>query len=72
MQWFDVPVKKGSGDDLNIRPQLPAIDGQIDIALIVMTRDYHGRRLVDAGSIQDSFVGSVTVDGILDLSLIHI
>ena len=62
MQGFHVPLNKSSCYDLNIRPQLTAVNRKINIAFVVVTGDHDGGRLIDTGPFEDGFVGSIPQD----------
>lgn len=61
VQAVDVSVQRGTAEDLGIRPQTAAVDGQIDVGVIVMGGDDDGARLADAGLFQNGKIRGVPV-----------
>ena len=53
VQRLHVPLEVGASDDLNVGTQLPAVDGQVDVRLVVAGGEDDGRRRVDAGLLEN-------------------
>ena len=62
MQGVDIAVQARAADDLRVGPQAAAIDGQVDVQVVVVGGDDDGRGLLDACFLQDLQVAGAALD----------
>jgi len=62
----DVPVEVGAADDLDVGPQPPAVDRQVDVHLVTVGGDEHRGGVGDAGPARDLVIGGAADDGVLE------
>ena len=66
VQGGHVPVEPGSGDDLDVGPEPPTVDGEVHVHIVVVGGDHDRRGVSDPCVLEHLAIGGIADDGVLD------